>query len=297
VGPFSPGAAVALLASLPAGAVAQRAPLEPPCAYAGEAAVAANRAALEAHEHRRLDDASAHYAQALAAEPAREPTADERALIDRFAPRVFVTATEPFALKDVAVVLHPRAPWIAWHLLWDDDIDHPDDNDPCDHEVVWIRLAADRKAIASVYTYFHGRILANQGAGPAAVHVQWGKHGSLPLGWERLTLTADTRDDEGAFYPVGEPITVERYMRGTYEKLTRVGREAQASPLGALWPLRFTGTWADFSRFPRAVVLKPRHVAVSALNNPTLNRRFLRYNFKPKVEWPQALCSDLPAAP
>ena len=30
--------------------------------------------------------------------------------------------------------MHPQRRLIAYHFFWEDDIDFPEDNDPCDHE-------------------------------------------------------------------------------------------------------------------------------------------------------------------
>ncbi|MGH8245914.1 MAG: hypothetical protein ACREUU_05725 [Gammaproteobacteria bacterium] len=254
------------------------------------------------HERRRLDEASAGYARALIAEPPREPTAAQMRLARRFAPRVFTTATEPFPLTDTAVIVHPTEPWIAYHFFWADDIDFPDDNDPCDHELIWVRYDKASERITGYYTYFHQRILAAPAAAVEdasrhrdhpAIQVQWGKHGSMPLGWEKLEITADSGDAERSFYPTGRPIPLEDYHRGTFEKLSTVGRRAADSPLGQGWPLKFPGSWQDFITFSRRVEFDAtRRVKVSCFNNAVLNRHFLRYNFRPKTEWPAALCSQ-----
>ena len=94
-------------------------------------------------------------------------------------------------------MLHPERRLIAYHLFWEDDIDFPEDNDPSDHELVWVAYSADGQQIEQVWTYFHGRLLA--GGEPALrearehglrprVDVQWGKHGSMPVGWQDLAL-------------------------------------------------------------------------------------------------------------
>jgi len=92
--------------------------------------------AVDFHLRHWLDEASTEYAKTLALDPPREPTAEQRKLAEALAPRVFATASEPFALRDFAAIIHPDAPVIAYHLFWDDDIDFPDDNEPCDHELV-----------------------------------------------------------------------------------------------------------------------------------------------------------------
>lgn len=259
-------------------------------------------AGVAAHLERSLDAASAAYDEVLRTDPPREPTAAEWSTIERFAPRVFTTKTEPFALTDVAAIVNPDTGVIAYHLIWDDDIDFPDDNDPSDHEVVWSMPSADRRTLARFVTYFHGRqLIADQAAledaathgGRPAVFVQWGKHGSMPLGWQRQRIVAEENETESAYYPVGRPITIEEYNRGTWRKLATEGRRAIDNPIaGRLgWPRRFEGTWDAFSTFPSAIDPRPmmrgrRTALVSRWNSATLNRWLIRYNFKPKTEWP-----------
>lgn len=99
------------------------------------------------------------YTRALELAPARPLTSQEQATVLRFAPLLQTTPTEPFALMDVVAILHPTKPLIAYHLFWEDDIDFPEDNDPCDHEVIWVELDEARRELVNYYTYFHGRIL------------------------------------------------------------------------------------------------------------------------------------------
>ena len=61
------------------------------------------------HLRRCLDDASREYARALELDPPRELTAGEWQLARRFAPRLYVTPSEFFPLKDFAVILHPAS--------------------------------------------------------------------------------------------------------------------------------------------------------------------------------------------
>jgi len=259
-------------------------------------------AGVEQHLLRRLDEASREYARALEIDPPREPTADEWALARRFAPRLYTTPSEFFPLKDFAVILHPDRRLIAYHFFWEDDIDFPEDNDPCDHELMWVEYAPDKQNVARIWTYFHGRILAGGDAALAdarrnqmrpRVNVQWGKHGSMPAGWEALTIVANEGDAERNYYPVGRPITLEEYNRGTFQKLRTEGRRLINHPIGRRlgWPERFTGDWnqfVDFSRFidPVSVLDKTKRMKVSRWNSATINQHFLTYNFRPKTEWP-----------
>jgi len=238
-------------------------------------ALRASALGIAAHGERNLGVASRHYDEALRAAPAQEPSAVQRELILKLAPRLFTVKGEPFALKDAAAILHPTQPWIAYHLFWEDDIDFPDDNDPCDHEVIWVRYTPQGRAEAT-YTYYHGRILK----GGPRVDVQWGKHGSLPEGWRAMERVVEDQ-------------------RRTWQRLSTTGRQDAQSPLGRGWPLKFEGDWEAFTHFEGEVDLAAalrngRLMAVSCLNNAVINRRFLRYNFAAKTEWPEEACAPAP---
>jgi hypothetical protein len=258
---------------------------------------------VELHLQRRLDEASREYARVLAQEPSRSPSASELATIRRLAPRLFSTPDEPFALNDAAAILHPSERLIAYHLFWDDDIDFPDDNDPCDHEVIWIRYTTDGQALEQITTYFHDRLLdggaaaiedARKHGERARVNVQWGKHGSMPIGWERLRVVADVGDIERDYTKEG-PMSLLDYNRAAWQKLSTEGRRmkehAMARRLG--WPDRFAGSFEQFVDFSRPVDLvalldQRQLVAVSRWNSAVINQQFLAYNFRPKTEWPTA---------
>ncbi len=267
-----------------------------------ETAEAHHHRGVEHHLRRSLDDASREYAQALKLDPPRDLTIAEWTLARRFAPRIFVTPTEFFPLKDFAVILHPTERLIAYHLFWEDDIDFPEDNDPCDHELIWVQYSQDKTSIEKIRTYFHGRILeggeaalrdARQNAMRPRVYVQWGKHGSMPIGWEEMKITANVGDAERKYYPIGEPITLKRYNEGTFRKLAEEGRRLMNHPLGVRlgWPQKFTGRWEDFVNFSRLVdpltlLDKTKLARASRWNSATINQHFLTYNFRPKTEWP-----------
>ncbi|MGH9851616.1 MAG: tetratricopeptide repeat protein, partial [Blastocatellia bacterium] len=269
---------------------------------AQDTAAARHQRGVEHHERRRLDEASREYAQALKLDPPRDLTTTEWTLARRFAPRVYVTPTEFFPLKDFAVILHPTNRLIAYHFFWEDDIDFPEDNDPCDHELIWVQYSPDKTSIEKFWTYFHGRILeggeaalrdARQNAMRPRVNVQWGKHGSMPIGWQEMKITADAGDAERKYYPVGEPITLKRYNEGTFRKLSEEGRRLPNHPLGVRlgWPQKFTGRWEDFVNFSRLVdplisLNKTKLARVTRWNSATINQHFLTYNFRPKTEWP-----------
>jgi len=257
------------------------------------------------HLRRSLEDASWEYARTLELDPPRNLTNEEWQLVRRFAPRVYVTATEFFALKDFAVILNPAERLIAYHFFWEDDIDFPEDNDPCDHELIWVRYSPDGKSITDLWTYFHGRVLAGGDAALSdarrnamrpRVNVQWGKHGSMPLGWEDLQIIADRGDAESKFYPIDQPISLKLYNEGTFRKLSQEGRRQANHPLGrrAGWPPKFAGTWEQFVDFSRVIepldlLEKNKMAAVTVWNSATIDQHFLPYNFRPKTEWPVAI--------
>ncbi len=268
----------------------------PSCMCQSLEAMEANREGMEAHSERRLKEASEGYADALEKEPPRKPNAVERAMMIRLAPHFYTHPKDPFPLKDAVGILHPNGRWIAYHVFWEDDIDFPDDNDPCDHEVMWLQLNEGRTRVERIFTYFHGRILETPfaGTGPVRVVSQWGKHGTMPWDWKGLPIAPDDSDVERDRMPE-EWLTLEGYNRATWDKLSKYGRQSQESPLARGWPFRFEGTFADFIRFEKlvdlgAILKKNEMMMVSCLNNAVLNRHFLRYNFAAKTEWPSAMC-------
>jgi len=287
-----------VLAVITAGFTQSRAPAN---GQALDAAGKHHQRGVEFHIKRCLDEASQEYAATLKLDPPTEATAEQTALARHFLPRLFTTTSEPFRLQDFAVILHPSRRLIAYHLFWEDDIDFPEDNDPCDHEVLWVEYSEDHKTITGISTYFHGRILrggseaiqeAKAHAGRPRIDVQWGKHGSLLLGWEKLPIVAVEDDAEKKFYPLGRQITLLDYNRGTYEKLTKEGRRLLEHPLGRGWPKKFVGSWQDFTNFsvlvdPGELLSSKQMIRVSRWNSATINQHFLRYNFRPKTEWPE----------
>ena len=239
-----------------------------------------NEQGLAAHRKRNIGDASAAYGEILKAEPPAEPTAEQRALVLRFAPRLHNVAGEFFPLKDIAAILHPEKPIIAYHLFWEDDIGYPADNEPCDHEVVWIEFDRATLKVVRVSTYFHGRIIttdaateeANAHGGRPWIGVEWGFHGSLP--WKSI----------GTAVP-----DVDRILKGHWETahVTRI----PPHPLARGWPREFTGDYAAYLTFsvandPLPLLRERALIYATRWPTATLNRYCLRYNFAAKTEWP-----------
>src|SRR5262245_42935404 len=139
---------------------------------------------VEYHLRRCLDDASREYARALVLDPPRGPNAAGWRLARRCAARLYTTPSVLVPLKQCVVILHPFVCSIASHFFREDDIDFPEDNDPCDHELIWVKYSADKSSNEKILTYFHGRILkgAEAAINDARAHgmrprvnIQWGK--------------------------------------------------------------------------------------------------------------------------
>jgi len=236
---------------------------------------------LALHRQGNMAQARMRYAQALERDGDRPPSDEEFAAVLAHAPRLFTTPTEPLPLKDVVAIVHPDLPLIGYHLFWEDDIDYPADNDPCDHEVLWVLTDADRKSVENVYAFYHGAVIrpreaaveANEHGGRPRVDVQWGKHGSLIVGWQSVANGLILED-----------------MQLTYERLTVSCRDAD-HPLAREWPDRFEGSWDDFIGFdvevdPRPLLEKKKMVRVSRLANASIAWNCLRYCFSVKYSWP-----------
>ena len=188
---------------------------------------------------------------------------------------------EYFPLKDIVAIIHPDKPVIAYHLFWDDDIDFPADNEPADHEIVWVEYDPVSKAVVQISTYLHSYIAhgenapaeANAHDGRPWIGVEWGKHGSLPWG------APDGAEGAG------------KVLMHNWKELHTKGRQRQDHPLARGWPLKFEGDFAAYKNFsvpldPRPQLQEKKLILVSRWPNAAINQYCLRYNFAPKTEWP-----------
>ncbi len=243
--------------------------------------------AVELHNKRRLDEASTLYRTVLRLDKPREPTAEQAFLARRFLPRVCTTKSEPFALKDLVVVVHPdpQRRLFGFHLLWEDDIDFLTDNDPADHEVVWVKYSVEQ-TVERVWAYWHDQILttssavadANANGGRVMVMSQWGKHGSLLEGWrEKIGI-----DEVLPGHPEYETMEFTRL---------KTNRKPSEGPYADRWPQRFEGDLEEFTSFPVRIDMEKmldehQMTVVSQYANAVISQWYLPYNIRPKDDWP-----------
>ncbi|MFQ6018619.1 MAG: hypothetical protein ACE5KF_10530 [Kiloniellaceae bacterium] len=244
--------------------------------------------AMEMHKKRRLDEASTLYKAVLRLEKPKQPTAEQIFLARRFLPRIFTTAREPFELKDLVVAVHPNKTerLLGYHLIWEDDIDYLTDNDPADHEIIWVKYSKDLK-VENAWSYWHGKMLVTAKAVPDAnahnfrvkVYAQWGKHGLLLEGWEEKIGV----DAKVPGYPDFATLEFSRLRK---ERYLAEGHYAER------WPKRFEGELKEFIEFPVEIDLagkldKHNMIVVARYTNAVISQWYLPYNVYPKVDWPR----------
>lgn len=243
------------------------------------------------HLMRRLMEASSEYEKVLKLDPPCLSSETDLKLASKYAPRLFANPKEFFKLKDLVAVIHPKQLIIAYNLFWEDDIDYPGDDDPSDHEIIWIEFDQKSGKVIGVYTYFHKAILsteesvsdANLHHQRAKINVQWGGHGSLLLRWEKL-------HPEVIFEKIGKRIKIKN-MAQRYRELNKSIKNPN-HPLAKDWPKKFTGSYKDFISFSKYIELrkllkKKKMVITSKWPNAVINRYFLSYNYFPKKQWPK----------
>jgi len=243
------------------------------------------------HLMRRLMEASNEYEKVLKLNPPRLATEADLKLATKYAPRLFVNPKEYFKIKDLIAVIHPIKPIIAYNLFWEDDIDYPGNNDPSDHELLWIEFNQGKGKVVGVYTYFHKAILSTEESVKdsnfhrqrAKVFGEWGEHGTLPLKWEKL-------HPEAIFKKINKRIKI-KGMTQRYQELSKSIKNPN-HPLARDWPKKFTGSYKDFTNFSKYIELdrllkKKKMVITSKWPNAVINRYFLSYNYFPKKQWPK----------
>lgn len=250
-----------------------------------------SRIAEAYHLRGELRTAGEYYKQVLQRNPPQTLTQKEEERVMKFAPVLYTHPDECFDLLDVAAIHHPEKSLICYHLFWEDDYDFPDDYEPCDHEQIWIAYDPLTEQVTRVSSFFHSRIIsseeaveeANQSQGQAVFQIEWGKHGTLVKGWEKL------------FDPYTK-ISILDFLKINYELVAKGGRVPD-HPLKQRWPEKFEGTFADYLDFSGQVIdtrewlQKKKMMIKSNWSNAVLQQYFLRYNFHPKYDWPDSLNS------
>ncbi len=211
--------------------------------------------------------------------PVTEPGAK---LAMQLAPTLFVQRDEPFPLIRVAAVVHPRRPIIAYHLLWEHDVNLQwvPWAQPSDEEVVWVGYDSLTGTATDLWTYWHGTILHAdwRAAGNPAIDVQWGKHGSLPH-----------RVAEGDL-PRSKTLNV--FYLGEFLMLPDIwmGKLAHGGPWG------FFHGYGRYREFTDMRLLSDRLDAIIRSDEP---REALRAVFGPKysnkIHWPWDVTSPGPS--
>ena len=243
------------------------------------------------HLMRRLMEASSEYEMVLKLDPPQKALEDDFKLSYKYTPRLFINPQEFFRIKDLVVVIHPKKPIIAYNLFWEDDIDYPGNNDPSDHELLWIEFNHGNGEVVGVYTYFHKAILfteesikdANLHHQRAKVFGEWGEHGTLPLKWEKL-------HPEAIFEKINKRIKIKGIAQ-RYQELSKSIKNPN-HPMAKDWPKKFTGSYKDFINFSKYVELrrllkKKKMIIISKWPNAVINQYFLAYNYFPKKQWPK----------
>ena len=255
-----------------------------------------NRLGYAYHLERRLREASRLYARLLKLDPPQPLTEQDMKLVLKFAPLLYVNEQEYFHLEDVTVIVHPDRPLIEYSLYWDDDIDYPEDNDPTDHEKIWVQFNPETLEIEAVYAYFHRAIISTPEAVERArkagqrpvVYIQWGGHGSLLDGWQALPDSVFTV--KYTYWPEAVPIKTMPVRYQAHRQSIRMPDH----PLAQKWPHKFQGTYEDYIRFTRQVdtreLIRTKGYALkSRWPNAVIDQYFLDYQFYPKIDWPDSI--------
>ena len=180
--------------------------------------------------------------------------AADASLARQLAPVLFVQRDEPFALRRVVAVVHPTRPIVAYHLLWNHDVNGQwvPWAKATDAEIVWVGYDSITRAPTDLWTYWHGSILHAdwRGRGYPAVMVQWGKHGNLPYGVIESTLP--------------RPRKLNAFYAATFILLPDIwlGKLSHGGPWG------FFHGYARYREFTRVVPLAPRLDAIVRSEDP-----------------------------
>lgn len=197
----------------------------------------------------------------------------------RFAPRLYINPAEPYQIRDLIVLIHPQKPLIAYHLIWEEDSIGPGIGKEGDHEITWVEYDPISLKLVDVWAMWHRGILhTTQSVIEAKSHnqrprlsVQWGQHGMLPVGWDRL--------------PTARP-EAELRLHFTIAKSVQLGQYTGSKDISSL---KFQGNYSDYLTFSELVdsrqYIHPEKVIVG-IDSKRIVPRMLSYTIAAKQSWP-----------
>lgn len=200
------------------------------------------------------------------------------ALALQFAPRLYLHPDEPFKIVGIIPVFHPAKPVIAYHLFFEDDAVFAWGGKDIDHEIIWVEYDPITLKLSDVATYWHRTVLrtdtclmdAKVSQQSPKVFIQWGQHGILPLGWEKL-LTAR---------PLVELVVHYNLVR-TFSRIQ--GKQDFDSTV------TFQGSYKDYLQFTEEInaadYIKEQSIIVAEYSAEKLESR-IKHTFPLKKEWP-----------
>ena len=196
----------------------------------------------------------------------------------RFAPRLYQNAMEPFQIKDMLVIIHPTKTLISYHFIWEDDSLIPGFGFDSDHEMAWVEYDPVSLNIVDFWTLWHRGILhTNQSVIDAKIHgqcpsifAQWGQHGLLPSGWEKIS-TSRLDVELHAHYIIAKanPYSINRHKKSETSS--------------------FLGSYSEYITFDKMVDIKEyikSDKVITAIDSNKAIKEILPYRIMPKQPWP-----------
>jgi len=186
----------------------------------------------------------------------------------RFAPRLYIHPKEPYEIMDIVIIIHDQKPIISYHFVWEDDAISPKSGHNSDHEIAWIEYDPVSLNVVNVWSIWHRSILntydsiedAKANGQRPAFFVQWGQHGLLPVGWEKIS-TAKLSAELHAHYAIVKTRNL----------------------------LRFQGDYSDYITFSKITdsrkYINPKMI-ISAEDSNKVLKDMLPYKFRIKKPWP-----------
>lgn len=244
--------------------------------------------------HESYADAGFWYGCLLEQEQQHAVSAELADLVLKLAPELYLVESEPFVLQDCVAVIHPEKPLIAYHLFWESDWHSPNDDRPCDHEIIWVGYDPQTLELTGVWSYFHEYIITTAAAlteakehqNRAQAYVQWGLHGTLLAGGLNA-LTVTWSESPSSITHTGMDA-----MERMFHDATEGGKRSKHAINQRSVKRCFTGEFADYIRFSkkldtRAYLDKYNRIHKSRWANAIISQKALTYNAAPKLEWPE----------